>query len=166
MELRPTLQSGWGIRENVHEVFGFSGGSVGKESACNWEMWVRFLGWEDPLEEGMATHSSILAWRIPMDRGAWGSTVHGVTKSQTWLSNFHFFTWSIGWPSTDFLLTSMMNWVILSHGKHFLTHELNLLMIMKMSRWDLICLNFWEIEYFEISRVQLRATLLWTLYTS
>jgi len=35
-------------------------------------MGVRFLGWEDPLEEGMATHSSILAWRIPMDRGAWG----------------------------------------------------------------------------------------------
>ena len=34
------------------------------------ETQVRFLGWEDPLEEGMATHSSILAWRIPMDRGA------------------------------------------------------------------------------------------------
>ena len=34
------------------------------------ETWVLFLGWEDPLEEGMATHSSILAWRIPMDRGA------------------------------------------------------------------------------------------------
>ena len=33
--------------------------------------WVRSLGWEDPLEEGMATHSSILAWRISMDRGAW-----------------------------------------------------------------------------------------------
>ena len=33
-----------------------------------WETWVRFLGWEDTLEEGMATHSSILAWRIPMDR--------------------------------------------------------------------------------------------------
>ena len=32
------------------------------------ETWVRSLGWEDPLEEGMATHSSILAWRIPMDR--------------------------------------------------------------------------------------------------
>ena len=45
--------------------------------------WVRFLGWEDPLEEGMTTHSSILAWRIPMDRGAWQATVHGVTKSQT-----------------------------------------------------------------------------------
>ena len=45
------------------------------------------LGWEDTLEEGMATHSSILTWRIPMDRGAWWATVHGVTKSQTQLSN-------------------------------------------------------------------------------
>ena len=42
---------------------------------------VRSLGWEDPLEEGMAVHSSILAWRIPMDRGAWRATVHSVTKS-------------------------------------------------------------------------------------
>ena len=45
--------------------------------------WVWSLGWEDPLEKGKATHSSILAWRIP-----W-TTVHGVTKSQTWLTNFH-----------------------------------------------------------------------------
>ena len=52
------------------------------------ETWVQFLDWEDPLEEGMATHSSILAWRIPMDRGAWCATVHGVTKSQTQLSNY------------------------------------------------------------------------------
>ena len=44
------------------------------------EMHVRFLGWEDPLEEGMATDSSILAWRIPMDRGAWWATVHGVAE--------------------------------------------------------------------------------------
>ena len=35
-------------------------------------MWVQSLGWEDPLEEGMATHSSVLAWRIPKDRGACG----------------------------------------------------------------------------------------------
>ena len=41
------------------------------------------LGWEDPLEEGIATHSSILAWRIPMDRGPWWATVHGVAKSET-----------------------------------------------------------------------------------
>ena len=50
-----------------------------------WETWVQSLGWEGPLEEGMATHSSILAWRISMDRGAWWATVHGVTKSQTQL---------------------------------------------------------------------------------
>ena len=48
-----------------------------------WDTWVLSLGSEDPLEEGMATHSSILAWRILMDRGAWQATVHGVTKSWT-----------------------------------------------------------------------------------
>ena len=53
------------------------------------ETWVWSLGWEDPLEEGMATHSSILAWRTPMDRVANGATVYGVTKSWTWLSDFH-----------------------------------------------------------------------------
>ena len=48
------------------------------------ETWVRSLGREGSLEEGMATHSSILAWRIPMDRGAWWqATVYGVAKSQT-----------------------------------------------------------------------------------
>jgi len=47
------------------------------------EIQVRPLGWEDPLEEGMATHSSILAWRIPMDRGAGCATVHRVAKSWT-----------------------------------------------------------------------------------
>ena len=50
------------------------------------ENWAQSLGWEDPLEEGMTTHSSILAWRIPMDRGVWWATVYGVTKSQTQLS--------------------------------------------------------------------------------
>ena len=45
------------------------------------ETWVRSLGWEDSLEEGMATHSNILAWRIPMDRGARWATIHGVAES-------------------------------------------------------------------------------------
>ena len=44
------------------------------------ETWVQSLGWEDPLEEGMATQSSVLAWRIPMDKGAWWATVLGVCK--------------------------------------------------------------------------------------
>ena len=52
-----------------------------------WETWVGSLGWEDPLEESMATHSSILAWRIRKDRGAWQATVHKVTKSRTQLSD-------------------------------------------------------------------------------
>ena len=65
---------------------GFPGGSVVKNPPAMQEpqkTWIRSLGLEDPLEEGMATHSSILAWRIPMDRGAWGITVHGVAESQT-----------------------------------------------------------------------------------
>ena len=54
-----------------------------KNPPAMWETWVRSLVWEDPLEESMATHSSILAWRILMDRGAWQAIIHGVTKSQT-----------------------------------------------------------------------------------
>ena len=54
-----------------------------KNMPAMWETWVRSLGWEDPLEEGMATHSSILAWRIPIDRGAWWAIVLGVAKSWT-----------------------------------------------------------------------------------
>ena len=50
--------------------------------------WFQSLDQEDPLEKEMATHSSILAWRIPMDRGAWRGTVPGVTKSRTLLSDY------------------------------------------------------------------------------
>ena len=46
------------------------------------EPWVQSLGWEDALEERMATHSGILAWRIPMDRGAWQAATHRVAQSQ------------------------------------------------------------------------------------
>ena len=50
------------------------------------EIQVRSLGQEDPLEKEMATRFSILAWEIPLDRGAWWATVHGVSKSQTHLT--------------------------------------------------------------------------------
>ena len=53
-----------------------------KNPPAVWEIWVQFLGWEDPLEEGMASHSNILAWRIPLDRGAWQDPVHGFTKTE------------------------------------------------------------------------------------
>ena len=58
-----------------------------KNPPAMWETWVQSLGWEDPLEEAMATHSSLLAWRIPMGRGAWRATAHGAAKSQTQLSD-------------------------------------------------------------------------------
>ena len=51
------------------------------------ETWVQSLGWNNPLEQGMGTHSSILAWRIPIDREAWRATVHGVAKGRTRLSD-------------------------------------------------------------------------------
>ena len=54
-----------------------------KNPPAMFETWVHCLGWEDPLEAIMATHSSILAWRSPMDRGAWWAAVHGVTRSWT-----------------------------------------------------------------------------------
>ena len=60
-----------------------------KNLPAMWETWVRSLGWEDPLEEGMATQSSILGWRIPMDRGAWGATVHRVAQSHTRLKQLN-----------------------------------------------------------------------------
>ena len=71
----------------IYERLGFSG-SDGKKIHLQWER-PGFDPWvgEDSLEEGMATHSSILAWRKPMDRGAWWTAVHGVAKSQTWLSD-------------------------------------------------------------------------------
>ena len=47
------------------------------------EMWVRFLGWEDPLEEEMATHCTILAWIVsPMDRGDGWATIHGLQRAR------------------------------------------------------------------------------------
>ena len=58
-----------------------------KNLPAMWETWVPALGWEDPLEEGMSTHSSILSRRVPMDRRTWWAPVHGVAKSQTRLND-------------------------------------------------------------------------------
>ena len=54
-----------------------------KNQPAMWKTWVRSPGWEDPLEEGMAIHSSNLTWRISMGRGAWWATVHGLTELDT-----------------------------------------------------------------------------------
>ena len=54
-----------------------------KNLPAMWDTWVQSLGWEDSLEEGMAIHSIILAWRVLMGRGVWQVTVLGVTKTWT-----------------------------------------------------------------------------------
>ena len=71
---------------------GFPGGTSGKEPSCQCkrcrqETWIQSLSQEFPLEEGMAAHSSIFAWRIPMERGAGRASVRGVTKSHTRLKD-------------------------------------------------------------------------------
>jgi len=66
---------------------GFPGGSDSEESACNVGDLGSISGLRKSPEESLATRSSILAWRIPMDRGTWWDTVHGVAKSWTQLSN-------------------------------------------------------------------------------
>ena len=58
------------ISSNV-SMLGFPDSSEIKNPPAMQETWVQSLGWEDPLEDGVTTHSNILAWRIPMDRGAW-----------------------------------------------------------------------------------------------
>ena len=64
-------------------LVGFPGDSDDKDSACNTGDLSRSLSWDDLLEMEIATHPSILAWRTPMDRGAWQVTAHGIRKSQT-----------------------------------------------------------------------------------
>ena len=63
---------------------------------------VRYLGWEDSLEKSMATTSSILAWRIPMDKGAWQATIRRVTQSWTLLKQLstHEHMRLLGWEPT------------------------------------------------------------------
>ena len=75
-----------GIGYPLQYSWAFLGAQMVKNLPATWETWVQFLDWEDPLDEGMATHSGILAWRITMDKGAWCATVHEVAKSWTRLS--------------------------------------------------------------------------------
>ena len=71
---------GEGIGYPLQESWAFLVAQIVKNSPAMWETRVQSLGWEDPLEEGMATHSSILARRIPMDRGAWLPTSMGLQR--------------------------------------------------------------------------------------
>ena len=91
------------------------------------ETWVWPLGWENPLEDGMGTHSSILAWRILMDRGAWPAAVHRVTKSQTLLSD-----WAHTHTHTD---------------THTHTHTHTQASISPVTNLGLKCQTVWELVF-------------------
>ena len=93
LEIQPTgvtdgLVTGYEIKKDVQDAAntGFPRGSVVNNPPASEEpkeTWVQSLGWEDPLEEEMATHPRISCLENPMDGEAWWATVHGVTKSQT-----------------------------------------------------------------------------------
>ena len=74
-------------------------------------MRVQSLGREGPLEEGIATHSSISCLKNPMDKGAWRAPVQGVVRSQTRLSDFTFTHWRRKWqPTPVFLPGESQGW--------------------------------------------------------
>ena len=77
---------------SLYTCIGFSGGSVVKNLPAKQEMWVQSLGWEDPLEKEMATHSSILAWENPWSEETGGLQSMGLEKSQTWLKEISTYT--------------------------------------------------------------------------
>ena len=81
------LELGGSPGEGIGYPFQYSCASLVAQTVKNlpvlWETCVPSLDWEDPVEKDMAIHSSILAWRIPMDRGAWQAAVHGVAKSSS-----------------------------------------------------------------------------------
>ena len=82
--------------------FGFPGGSEVKHPPAMQEMQVQSLGREDPLEEEMATHSRIIAWKIPWTEESSGLQSVGVTKSRTQLSDYQFISFS----STEMVITT------------------------------------------------------------
>ena len=128
-------------------IWDFQGGTIGKEPAC-WcrrhETRFRPLGWADPLEEGMATHSSILAWRVPLTEEPGGLQYMGSQELDMteWL-NHHHHTWvptasklrartgdaQVLWLSRrSFRLCILLNYVSFSLGfsSGFWTHILHL----------------------------------------
>ena len=127
---------------------GFPGSLDAKESAYNAGSWVWSLCWEDSLEKEMATHSSILAWRIPW---TWWATVLGVKKSWTWLSDFPSLLWRniyLGFLSTIlFYFIKVYEWFVYFANK---SRQSNCLQIFSPNPYDVFffCLRLpllWKI---------------------
>ena len=114
------------------------------------ETWVQSLGWEDPLEEEMATHSGTLAWRTPMDIGTWQATVHGVTKSWSQRACTHNFFWGVTkWGTMFVTIVTELN---LGHSfmcQHTHTHTHTIY-------WHWIIVNKKYRMYCKVPNVRLR----------
>ena len=91
-----------------------------KSLSAMWETRVQYLGQEDPLEEGMTTLSSSLAWRIPMGIGAWQATVHGVVKESDTFTFILSKTYTVLWLRTTQETSSFssVNWGWCEHLLH------------------------------------------------
>ena len=95
---------------------GFPCGSAGKESACNVETWVWSLGWEDPLEKGKATHSSILAWRIRSTEEPGGLQSTGSQRvGHDWATNTH----TLQKKKQEYLLTTLFGGWLEERKNHY-----------------------------------------------
>ena len=81
------MPDSWAFISPIRVLKAFLVAQLVKDLPAVRDTWVRSLSWEDPLEEVLATPSSILVWRIPLDRGAWWATVHRAAKRRTQLSN-------------------------------------------------------------------------------
>ena len=92
------------------------------------ETWVRSLAWEDPLEEGIATPSSILAWRIPMDGGAWRATAHRVAKKSDMTE----------WLSTQVYIINSLSYDLIPRGSasRILSCSLSWTCCLKFLKWS------------------------------
>ena len=121
-------------------VYSFSGASLVAQMVKNvpavWETWVRSLGWEDPLEKGTATHSTILAWRNPRIEEPDRLTGHGVAKSRTQVSNFRcsFSANNLRIKATELATTevNLENTTQVKEARH------------KDGVWDSIYMKFWS----------------------
>ena len=140
-----------------------------KNLPAMWETWVQSLGWENPLAEGMATHSSILAWRIPMDRGAWWMMVHGVTELDTieWLTTAHIIRkchcTDINLMEALLLLLSRFSRVRLCATPLMAAHEAPVPGILEARTLEWVAISFsnawkWKVKVKSLSCVRLLAT--------
>ena len=102
------------------------------------ENWIQSLGWENPLEKEMATHSSTFVWGNPMDRGAWRAEVHRVAKGWTWLKQLSTHSKGCQRPDSQYLQLCELQGVCCEHSTQLLSQEQSQI---RCKQWVLVCFN-------------------------